>query len=220
MVGESGGVNGAIGGAVGEVPDGGTGEGGGEEAREAGGTRGTRGAVLEGLVAIGNNVVESRLRNVGLKLAAGGNVHAALGDPASLEAAGSANVHVGDEVIDKKLVSLPAGLGGVGRGQEGVGAPEVVGEDEPEGLADILALSGGIQDGAFGTLDQVAEDIKVEGAGRGNVGVLENDAGGELSGKDRERNELGLQRQMKDEEENQRIHIRESRRAREEGGEF
>lgn len=100
LVGEGGGVNGAVGCAVGEVTDGGTGEVGGKEAGEAGGTRGTRGAVLEGLVAIGNNVVEGRLRNGGLELGAGVDAHAALGDPASLEAAGSADVDAGDEFVD------------------------------------------------------------------------------------------------------------------------
>lgn len=95
------------------------------------------------------------------------------------------------------MVSLPAGVGGAERREEGVGAPEIVGQDEPEGLADVLALSGGVQVGAFGTLGQLAEEIKVEGAGGGgDVGVLEEDAAGELPGKDRERN------QMNDEEEN------------------
>lgn len=78
-------------------------------------------------------------------------------------------------------------------------------------MADVLALSGGVQVAASGTLEQLAEDIKVEGAGGGGVGVLEEGAAGELPGKDGERNELSLQRQMNDEEKNQTMHINESR---------
>lgn len=79
-----------------------------------------------------------------------GDVHAALGDPVGLEAAGGLDFEARDQIVDEGLVVGPARLGRVEWGQERVVELEVVGLDEPEALADVIALVG--DGGEFGTV--------------------------------------------------------------------
>lgn len=112
----------------------------------------------------------------------GGDVHAALRNPGSLEAAGAADVEVGDERVDEGLVRAPARLGRVERGEEGAGELEVAGLDEAEPLEDVAALGGDAEGGAGGRVGEVAEDGEVErasGAGGGVLGPRRGEAEGE-----------------------------------------
>lgn len=122
----------------------------------------------------------------------GGDVHAALRNPGSLEPAGAADVEVGDERVDEALVRDPARVGGAERGEEGAGELEVAGLDEAEGLEDVAALGGDAEGGAGGRGEEVAEDGEVEGArsgagaGGGVLGQRRGDAeGGEEDGEER-----------------------------------
>lgn len=117
-IGERGRVNRRVCRAVGEVADGGSSQIRSLQGRDAGGAGRAGGAVIEGLVAVGDDVVQGTFGDYGFELGPGGDVHAALGDPVGLEAAGGADVEVGDEIIDQVLVGGPAGVGRVERGKE------------------------------------------------------------------------------------------------------
>lgn len=68
------------------------------QAGQAGGARGTGRAVLERLVTVVDDVLKRCVSDQGFELLPGGDVHAALRNPAGLEAAGGANVEIGDEL--------------------------------------------------------------------------------------------------------------------------
>jgi hypothetical protein len=167
---ESGGVNRGVGGAVGEVSDGGSGEVRGRYAGEAGGAGGAGGVVLERLVTVVDDVVEGLVGDFGFELCSCGDVHAALGDPLGLEPARGSDVEARGEIVDEGLVIGPARLGRVEWGHERAIESEVVGLDEPEALADVLAVVGAhVQFGIFGALDQLPEDAEVERALSGAI---------------------------------------------------
>lgn len=96
----------------------------------------------------------------------GRDVHATLGDPTGLEAAGGPDVEVRDEGVDERLVGRPAGFGGRGRREEGGGEAEVGGLDEAEAPEDVAAGGVDVEAGAGGGAGyQVAENGKVKGTG-------------------------------------------------------
>lgn len=115
---------------------------GGLQAGQAGSTSRTRGTILQGLVTVGNDVVEGGLGYQSFELGSRGDVHTALSDPIGLEAAAGADVEVGGDSVDKGLVSAPARLGGVEGRQEVSGAFEVLGFHETKALLDVLTLRG------------------------------------------------------------------------------
>lgn len=71
------------------------------------------------------------------------------------------------------MVRVPAGLGRVDWGKEGVGPSEVIGEDKAESLEDEAALIGVIDGAGCGAFGETPEDGEVEGAwdGGGVVGL-------------------------------------------------
>jgi len=75
---------------------------------QAGSTGSARRIILKGLVTVGSNIIKSRDRDDGLELGPGRDVHTAVGDPASVEAARRADIEIGKESIDEDLVSAPA----------------------------------------------------------------------------------------------------------------
>lgn len=81
---------------------------GGLQAGQAGSTSSAGGTILQGLVAVGNDVVESGSGDQPFELGSCGDVHTALRDPIGLEAAAGADVEVGGDAVDKGLVSPPA----------------------------------------------------------------------------------------------------------------
>lgn len=81
---------------------------GGLQAGQAGSTSSTRGTIPQGLVTVGNDVVESGLGDQSLELGYRGDVHTAFRDPISLEAATGAYVEVRGYSVDKGLVNAPA----------------------------------------------------------------------------------------------------------------
>lgn len=151
-------------GAVRDIPDGGAVQVG-RDVGQAHRADGAGGAVLERLVAAGGDAAPRGAGDDGIELGQGGDVHAPLRDPGGLEAAGAADVEARDERVDEGLVILPAGLGGVERGEEVAGELEVAGQDEAEPLLDVAARGGGAARGAGGRGDEVAEDGEVEWAG-------------------------------------------------------
>lgn len=184
MVRERRGVNKRVRGAIGDVPDGGTGQ---VERRQVGEARGTGcagRAVEERLVTLGNDVVSDRQGDDGLELSSGGDVHTPLGDPGGLEAAGGANVEIGEVVVDEGLVGRPAGVGGGDRGDEVAGVEEVVGLDEMEALDDVLAGGGVVGGGEVPVGRQLPQDGEVEraggvsGAGGGSVSLRDDGGDG------------------------------------------
>ena len=166
---ESGGVNRRVGGAVGEVSDGGSGEVRGRYAGDAGGAGGAGGVVRERLVTVVDDVVEGTVGDYGFELCSCGDVHAALGDPLGLEPARGSDVEAREEIVDEGLVIGPARLGRVEWGHERAIESEVVGLDEPEALADVLALGAHVQFGTVGAIDQLPEDAEVERALSGAI---------------------------------------------------
>lgn len=108
-VGEGGGVNRGVRRAIAEVPGRSSGQVRRLEAGEAGGARRARRAVVQGLVAGGDDFAQGGWRDAGFELDSGGDVHAALGDPVGLETAGGADVEAGYERVDEGLVIGPAG---------------------------------------------------------------------------------------------------------------
>ncbi|OMO77810.1 hypothetical protein CCACVL1_14809 [Corchorus capsularis] len=94
----------------------------------------TRGAVQR-LVTIRNDVGQGIVGNKGLELCPGGEVLTTLGNRTGLEAAGGTDI----EVRDEGLVRIPARLGGVGGWNERSGAFKVVGENQAEALANVIA---------------------------------------------------------------------------------
>lgn len=81
---------------------------GGLQAGQAGSTSSTRGTIPQGLVTVGNDVVESGLGDQSLELGYRGDVHTAFRDPIGLEAATGAYVEVRGYSVDKGLVNAPA----------------------------------------------------------------------------------------------------------------
>lgn len=108
-VGEGGGVDRGVRRAIAEVPDRFSSQVRRLEAGEAGGAGRARRAVGQGLVAGGDDVAQDGWRDEVFELGSGGDVHAALGDPVGLEAAGVADVEARYERVDEGLVSGPAG---------------------------------------------------------------------------------------------------------------
>lgn len=78
------------------------------QAGQAGSISSTRGTILQGLVTVGNDVVESGLGDQSLELGSRGDVHTAFRDPIGLEAAAGAYVEVRGDSVDKGLVNAPA----------------------------------------------------------------------------------------------------------------
>lgn len=108
MIGGRGGVNEGIGQTIRQVPNGGPSQIGGLQAGQAGGTSSTRGTILQGLVTVGNDVVESGLGDQPFELGSCGDVHTALRDPIGLEAAAGADVEVVGDFVHDVLVIPPA----------------------------------------------------------------------------------------------------------------
>lgn len=138
---------------------------------QAGGAEGAGGVILQGLIATILHILKGRCGNPGFELLPSGDVHAPLGDPGCLEAARGTNVEVGVELTEKGLEVFPAGLGRVERREEESGAAEVIGLNETEGLAGVLADGGGVEGGRGAAADD-GEDGEVEGARGGEKGVV------------------------------------------------
>lgn len=173
MIGDGGGVDEGERRAIGDVPDRSPMQIGRLDSGECGRARRAGGVVEERLVAGGGDVVEGGSRHGSFELRPRGDVHAASGDPRRLEAATAADVEARDVFFDERLVHVPARLGRVERGEERVGLPEVVGENEAEALPDVLALGIGVQIRAFGVRRRPPEKLEVERASGGNGAVLE-----------------------------------------------
>ncbi|WVZ04537.1 hypothetical protein V8G54_017883 [Vigna mungo] len=168
LVRERGGVDGSIGSAIGDVPDGWAGKVG-EKAGDFGGAEGAWGVVIEGLVAVALDGLDCGGGGGVFELLFGGDVHAALGDPLCFEAAGGSYIDVRVEFVDEGLEGGPAGLGGVERRHEEVAAAEVIRLEEVERLQNVMAPSAGVEGGP-GAAAHHAEHRDVQGTGNGVVG--------------------------------------------------
>lgn len=80
------------------------------------------------------------------------------------------NVKIRPSFINDRLVSIPARIGRVHRGQKGASEFEVLREDEAETKTDVLTVIGKVGAGSGGAPRELAEDGKVKRAFSGGGG--------------------------------------------------